>query len=624
MKRILVILILLMLTLWPAITLFHKDELGRWTYNRCAMASPDEHSYLLMAQNLAGNGRGGGIGVSIKTDTNSESFYPIGFPLILAAWAQVGGGSIESMHACVTALLCATVPLVFLLLRKLLAVGIGQRESNPTRTIIALIMTSLYVSNWYVLETGLFIFSEPAFMVVTFLWLLLVLRYPRWYESWKLCGWVALLAIVAWSIRGAGLVCVATTLLFPLLNWWGQRFKKNLYLLFRQQVLGWGLMLLLVMGYLGITHFVLPQAEQGYAQQLFNGLTDGGGFPKKVQLFGWSPGLVWEWGRHIVGMVLSHVQDWMANFVPPYRDMEVTLFGLSRPVLFETVAILAFFLAALGWLGRLFTPQRSAKHGWIVDLYVLFYVLLYLIWPFNMTRFWVPIYPLMLFYSYAALHDAAAAIGPAPAKALSSWRPCCGLLWNGRCTKILAGIMAGLLLILFAEEIFLKLPSYQRRLNYVSDTLAQTADYLNQQALTPPAPRLVVAGGDEAKTMTWFLGKDSPLLPPWPGIPGPRGIERQILSRVQEAASHPGQKVYVISYFTHDLLDEVFANLCHLDPTIFGETYDPKTRTNSQDYPSCWKITKCYQRWNITALWVIEPPALTPQSVPATEPFESP
>ena len=84
MARWLTISVLALLTLLPALTLFHQDELGHWTFNRCAMAAPDEHSYLLMAQNLAA-----GTGASIKAVAGSESFYPPGFPLILAAWSRL-------------------------------------------------------------------------------------------------------------------------------------------------------------------------------------------------------------------------------------------------------------------------------------------------------------------------------------------------------------------------------------------------------------------------------------------------------------------------------------------------------------------------------------------------------
>ncbi|MEI8196540.1 MAG: hypothetical protein WCI73_11575, partial [Phycisphaerae bacterium] len=398
------IFILAILTLLPAITFFHQDELGRWTLNRCAMAAPDEHSYLLMAQNLAA-----GKGPSIRALAGSETFYPPGFPLLLAGWIILinatgglglpgGGGGIQSMHLAVTLQLCATVPLVFLVVRQMIRQGSGlvmqslprqvmqgprgAGSSEPisplTHDLVALIITALYATNWYVLETGLFVFSEPAFTFATLFWLYIGLRHPHWYDSWRLSLLMGLLATVALSIRGAGIVVAAATVLYPLTSYLRQllvwyKFRPGFRLageltpvdtttawrrVLCRRVIAWLLILLVLGTYILAAQHYLPKSPDSYMSQLTRGLTDGGAFPEQLRTAGPSPQLFTNWAYHIGRLAVSHLQDWTANFAPPYRESEDTFLSFDRPALHQTIATILLGLAILGWLGHLFTPSR--------------------------------------------------------------------------------------------------------------------------------------------------------------------------------------------------------------------------------------------------------------------------
>lgn len=173
-------LIVILLALIPLSTLLHQDDLGRWDTQRSAMAAPDEFSYLLMARHFLAGG-----GLSLQADLGRDTFYPPGYPLLLAAWSKPLGLSVFSAHALNTALLSlATVAVYFLARRILLHLfSAGHRRfalSDDAAAFFALLITALFATNWHVLETSLLIMSEPAFMVVSFAWLTLALRWRAW------------------------------------------------------------------------------------------------------------------------------------------------------------------------------------------------------------------------------------------------------------------------------------------------------------------------------------------------------------------------------------------------------------------------------------------------------------
>src|SRR4029079_171418 len=101
-------ILLLLIALVPLVALFHHDDRGRWDVQRSAMAAPDEFSYLLMAQHFL---QGGGL--SLQADLGRDTFYPPGYPLLLAAWGKVFGLTTFTAHALNTALLCLGTLVVY-------------------------------------------------------------------------------------------------------------------------------------------------------------------------------------------------------------------------------------------------------------------------------------------------------------------------------------------------------------------------------------------------------------------------------------------------------------------------------------------------------------------------------
>src|SRR5678815_2278901 len=84
-------LLLLIIALFPAVALFHRNDVGRWEVQRSAMAAPDEFSYLLMADHFL---KGGGL--SLEGAIGRDTFYPPGYPLMLAGFAKVAGNSLTT------------------------------------------------------------------------------------------------------------------------------------------------------------------------------------------------------------------------------------------------------------------------------------------------------------------------------------------------------------------------------------------------------------------------------------------------------------------------------------------------------------------------------------------------
>src|SRR5438046_2970579 len=99
--RVFRIAFILLIMAIPFCTLVHRNDLHHWDTQRSAMAAPDELSYLLMGRHFA---QGGGI--SVKEALGRDTFYPPGYPLLIAGWAWVthnGGVTAPSAHLLNTA-----------------------------------------------------------------------------------------------------------------------------------------------------------------------------------------------------------------------------------------------------------------------------------------------------------------------------------------------------------------------------------------------------------------------------------------------------------------------------------------------------------------------------------------
>ncbi len=87
-------------------------------------------------------------------------------------------------------------------------------------------------------------------------------------------------------------------------------------------------------------------------------------------------------------MVFSHLDDYGSSFTPWFRESpDFHLLNIVGKVM--------GFLGLLGWLNRLLRRESGTR---FVEIYVGLYIALYLVWPFDMARFWVPLLPVMVVY----------------------------------------------------------------------------------------------------------------------------------------------------------------------------------------------------------------------------------
>ena len=575
-------LLLILLSLLPLATLIHHNDLGRWDVNRNAMAAPDEFSYLLLARNLLE-----GHGISTLHTVGRDTFYPPGYPALLAAWSALTGLTLFRVHLLNALLLCAATPIVYFFSKRLLCLLSEQSpprfQSNPcTNDSLALLIAALFATNWHVLEGALFVFSEPAFMLITFAWLALALRWPNWPKSFPQTLALTLLAIAAWSIRGAGLVCIPAMLANILLS--SPRLPRRgdnvlpprtsnaqissgtpLVILRSAAVI-----ITLAIAYQIIITKLSPEksltsvnaSDNSYALQLLRGITKNNTLHAPAEI-------TWR----IITLALGHLDDFAQSFTPWFREPPASLF---LTVIGKTIAALAL----LGWLHRLLHLRTSPSR--FLEIYIAFYFALYLLWPFNMTRFWAPILPVMLVYAVDALRQF---LNSPPDLPILS-------------PRLAAPVLLALLLALSAQELCIHLGNYERRLNYVSDALATSARTIVQHAPDPANAIIAVGGTSEHFLFAWYLPR--PYLPrsPEPHLPdGSRETPEHLLLRsLHELDTTPAKRLFIASYFTEPDYRDVFDNLKKSDPALLAR----------------FDIHRIFQKEIITTVWEITPRTPSP------------
>jgi hypothetical protein len=599
--------VLVILALVPLATLFHRDVLGQWDVQRSAMAAPDEFSYLLMAQHFMHGG-----GLSLQDQIGRDTYFPPGFPILLAAWGKCFGLTAFTAHALNAVLLCLATLVAYSLSRRLLVllarVNDGRvRLSARVADVLALLVTGIFATNWHVLETSLLVMSEPAFMLVVLAWLALALRWPQWHSHPLQALVLVLLAVAAWSIRGAGITCVAATIVYPLWVWRKEGFSRAALLRHGVPVV---LAICLPLAYQGVLTVLSPEksvvsgeeSANSYTKQLLHGLLETGEIkPGDARL----PRVWLVKGAAIAGnlyrQVFGHLDDFSYGFVPWLRE--------NPDMHFRDVAgkIFAFF-ALLGFAGHLLynlrvhppvtsesgladkresTLKRELRdEGGFLELFLLLYVGLYLLWPFNMPRFWSPILPVMLVYVADAVIRFAGRMKAIPKPAL-------------------AAVLLALLFVLSAEEDILQLGNYARRLNYVSDALRDAAQTIVQSSRGPN--RTLVAGmsDDELFAMAWYFsqtpggaGAGYRVQSPAPHVAakgGKRELAHEMLIRLyDEAAQSPGGKrLFFISYFPNA---DTRAALAQLAEMRHGTTDEPAAA-----------VYNVYQKGAEVTVWEIAP-----------------
>ncbi len=553
--RLLCATLLALLCLMPVTTLIYRDELGNWAKNRTCMAAPDEPSYLLMAQALSHDGT-----INISGIAGHDTFYPPAWPAAMALLTYPFGLSRFTAHLAAAILLSISIYQVYRLALFMLKKQITDNPINNGMrvSVFALLITAVYATNWHVLDGSTFAFSEPGFTVALLAWLIVGMHHPDWPASKKWTFVLALLALLACAMRSAGMVCVASMLIYAGAYWLRRHELKKL-------ILSVAVILALTIAYFGLMHVLSPErslaaaasTDNSYSKQLLNGLTDHHyqqeGFKALLDLR--------RVGRNLVIAVYEHGSSWAESFAPPIR--ETPRFGP-----FTVIGRMMLLMALFGGI-------ISIRKYPLACLLVGVYAALYLLWPFDMIRFWAPILPLMLVFIIRAIADR---IGTQ--RINGSYRMACMLLL--------------ILLALYLQELRIKQPYWLQRLNYVSDTFALTAEAIKKDS-GDSVPYLITPGRDEAFSYAWYMNEPHPagevplaypLLPP-PHTP--KGGQ----SLAQCVMNSNANTMYVVSYFTHP---DIAAALAELDPKEF-------------------RVRLITQREIIAAAWRVErvhPLAMTP------------
>lgn len=528
-------LCLLLLCLMPLTTLVYRDELGRWAQNRTCMAAPDEPSYFLMAQALSHDGT-----LNITSLAGRDTFYPVGWPGLLALLTQPLGLSRFTAHAAAAALLAVVVIQVYKL---------AKREIRNAE--LALLTAGVFATNWFVLDGSVFIFSEPAFTMFLLAWLSVGLARPDWPVSRRYTVVLTVLAIAASAMRAAGIVCLAAMVVYA-----------AGYLLYRKEwaklAVRLAIIAVIFVSYHAVMHHLSPErslaaaahTDNSYSKQLLNGLTN-----DEYQKQGIRALLdVHRLAKNLAQMGQEHLTSFAESLIPPTR--ETPRFG--------PYAVLSKLMLLVAVFGCLTVAPKQR----MLAIFLAFYAALYILWPFDMIRFWTPALPVVLIFLIQATKDR---LGVAN--------------WHG--SYRMAGLLLFLLLAMNLQELALKQVYWLRRLNYVSETLATTAAAIRKDAAAHHVPPVVVAPGrDEAFSFAIYMNEPEPAgLRPlsYPLVPPPMSPENG-QSLTDCVAGTGMETVWVVSYFAHPDIEEALAAL------------DPKQ----------FRVTKVHQREIIAAAWRVE------------------
>ncbi len=527
--------------LLPIFTLFHKNVMHRWVLNRSLFIAPDEFSYVLTARNIAA---GRGIALRAPLDT----FYPPGFPAILAAWGKIFGFNIFSMHVCVVVTGCVATFFTLLLVRNMVIRGRWPADTAgpppmgavawPAMALLALLITAIYATSLYTLENELSVLSEPAFTLCIAVWLLLALKWPQWWRNPIKSVIMAGLCAAAMSMRSAAIICFGATAGAPWVDcitaWWQTRQSAAPRLIpFSKLVVNSIIVGLVGAAYLGGVALASPaknifsdKAHNGYMHQLIRGLTDRG----RIPLYDIHLILL-----NLLTLMTPHLNDFSHLFCPP------AMFSPEYGV-FNVVCKMVLLLAMIGFLLRLFFQPRGQSR--LIEIFILFYIGLYAIWPFDFVRFWLPILPVMMVYVAEAMGRPARPISADTVlvggmlKKTPSQKPPATAARNPIIR--LSGwpwALLALLLVANVEPAAGYFPAYQDRLNYVSDCLRSTRAALAKFPRTTPLVSM------EPFTFAYYTRL--PQIPTTPG-PFPKTPARQIARLL---AHHPHRPILMAGYF---------------------------------------------------------------------------
>jgi hypothetical protein len=339
-----------------------------WAYRRVEIYHPDSSTYVVLAENLA-EGRG------YVFDDRPHTRFPPGLPMLLAAWSSVGNGSYASAVRLMPIFGLVGLLASFFLIKRL--------ESWPVAMLACLWLAT---SPEYFRLATRYIWSDLPYFALAALTLLLAdhLRQGSGRSRVAIAAGLALAMAAAVIMRSAGIALIAAFGASIVHTWRAMDRRARAGLL------------------AAVTLAVLVQAW-------------------------WSN---WTRSREVVEYAGAYMQSYGAQFLlKDPQEPELGVAGIAdlagRVGYFASAQLTRFtqLLIPLPWVDVLwFSPLvlvpafllivgigSSFRRGrWpLVAWYVLAYLSLYSLWPFDEgARFMLPIFPLMFLFAWRGLRVA--------------------------------------------------------------------------------------------------------------------------------------------------------------------------------------------------------------------------
>ncbi len=318
----------------------------------------DNAEFVILARSLAA---GKGFSYINHPDERPATKYPPGFPLMLAGWSMLLGDSFISMKLAVALTYVCTVLVTFLLGRRL----VGDN--------LAVVATLMVASSTSFIRHSHTVLSEMPYALVSLVVLYLVMFRPATRRN--------LIAVIALCVYAYYLRTVGGTLVVAVAVYYFLTSRKKCAVIILSALvvaaLAWTLRNYLAAGegsrYLSVLFKVDPY------------------YPHKGDIN--FIGLLLRMGRNLLG----YSGELMTFTVLPSYHVLVAGAESSIPRNIISLAVVAF-----GVMGG-YALRREAK---LINIYVLFYILAYLIWPdvWMSSRFMVPIAPILALYAVRGIY----------------------------------------------------------------------------------------------------------------------------------------------------------------------------------------------------------------------------
>jgi hypothetical protein len=329
--------------------------LGILAFDRLPSTLGDNAEFAILGRSLAA---GEGFRSINRPDARPSTKYPPGFPLMLAGWMKLFGTTVYALKVEVLVCYIAAMGMTLLLARRFLD------------DAFALIATGLVVLSWTVLNYSHQMLSDVPFLLSSLAALYLLdrgeTRRTSLYAGMALCVW-------AYFVRTAGISLVIAAFVYLLYR---ARRKQAFILIggFAVAAALWGIRNYLAAGegsrYLGVMLAADP-------------------YEPELGMIGFSGLLVRMWINFssYVAYLLP------ANLLPTI----ITLAGGAGGG--APRALISVVIMGVGFFGAYVLRKRAL----LVNLYLVLYFAIYLIWPdiWRSDRFMMPIAPLVAICFFA-------------------------------------------------------------------------------------------------------------------------------------------------------------------------------------------------------------------------------